>query len=291
MCFDTVPHQRLINKLQKGICGKILGWIKDFLANRKQKVVINGTGSNWISVTSGIPQGSILGPILFTIYINDLPDVQNIAKLFADDTKLYAVMKEEEQQISLQNDIDSLLKLSDRWFKILKFNKSKCKHVHLGPNANIKYKMGESEIQQVTEEKDLGIIIDDKLKFKQHINQQTKKANQRLGMIKRSFDFMDKDIFLTLFKSIVRPHLEYGNSVWSVIYKKEAIQLENVQRRATKQIKNIQHKTYTQRLKYLGLPSLQYRRLRADMVETYKILNNIDKVQYETNSSFKSNYH
>ena len=122
---------------------------------------------------SGIPQGSILGPILFTIYINDLPDVQNIAKLFADDTKLYAVMNEEEQQISLQNDIDTLLKWSDRWFKILIFNKSKCKHVHLGPNANIKYKMGESEIQQVTEEKDLGIIID-KLKFKQHINQHKK---------------------------------------------------------------------------------------------------------------------
>ena len=141
--------------------------------------------------------------------------------------------------------------------------------------------MRESNIQQVTEEKDLGIIIDNKLKFKQHINLQTKKANQRLGMIKRSFDFMDKDMFLTVFKSIVRPHLEYGSSVWSVIYNKEAIQLENVQRRATKLIKNIQHKTYTQRLKYLGLPSLQYRRLRADMIETYKILNNIDKVQYE----------
>ena len=91
--FATVPHQRLINKLQSyGICGNILGWIKDFLANRKQKVVINGTGSNWTPVTSGIPQGSVLGPILFTIYmyINDLSDVvQNIVKLFADDTKLY----------------------------------------------------------------------------------------------------------------------------------------------------------------------------------------------------------
>ena len=104
------------------------------------------------------------------------------------------MLNEEEQQISLQNDIDSLLKWSERW--LLKFNKSKCKHVHLGPNTNIKYKMGESEIQQVTEEKDdLGIIIDDKLKFKQHINLQTKKANQGLGMIKRSFDFMDKDMF------------------------------------------------------------------------------------------------
>ena len=88
--MDTVPHQRLTNKLQSyGICGNILGWIRDFLANRKQKVAINGTGSDWTTVTSGIPQGNVLDPILFTIYINDLPDVvQNIAKLFADDTKL-----------------------------------------------------------------------------------------------------------------------------------------------------------------------------------------------------------
>ena len=123
--FETVPLQRLISKLQSyGICGNILGWIKDFLANNKQKVVINGTGSNWLSVTSGIPQGSVLGLIPFTIYINDLPGVvQNIVKLFADDAKLYAVVNEEEQQISLQNDIDSLLKWSDRW--LLKFNESK----------------------------------------------------------------------------------------------------------------------------------------------------------------------
>ena len=99
--------------------------------------------------------------------------------------------------------------------------------------------MGENEINQVTEEKDLGILIGDKLKFQQHIDQQTKKANQRLGMIKRSFSYMDKEMFLTLFKSIVSPYLEYGSNVWSVIYKKEAIQIENVQRRATKLVKII----------------------------------------------------
>ena len=141
--------------------------------------------------------------------------------------------------------------------------------------------MGENEINQVTEEKDLGILIVDKLKFQQHINQQTRKANQRLGMIKRSFSYMDTEMFLTLFKSIVRPYLEYGSNVWFVIYKKEAIQIENVHRRATKLVKNIQHLSYTERLKYLGLPSLQYRRLRANMVETFKILNNIDKVQHK----------
>jgi sarcosine oxidase/L-pipecolate oxidase len=121
--FDTVPHQHLINKLQSyDICGNILGWIRDFLANRKQKVVINGTCSDWTTVTSGIPQGSVLDPILFTIYINDLPDVvQNVATLFADDTKVYAVVNKEEEQHSLQNDINNLVHWSDKW--LLKFNK------------------------------------------------------------------------------------------------------------------------------------------------------------------------
>jgi hypothetical protein len=117
-------------------------------------------------------------------------------------------------------------------------------------------------IAQSTEEKDLGIIIlDEKFKFQIHFNNQTNKANQRLGMIKRSFTYMDKNMFTTLYKSIVRPHLEYGSNIWSVMHKKEAIQTENVQRRATKLVNNIQHLSYSDRSRYLGLPSLQYRRL------------------------------
>ena len=184
-------------------------------------------------MTIGIPKGSVIGPILVTIYINDLPDVvHNIAKLFADDTKVHTVVNKEEEQHSLQNDINNLVHWSDKW--LLKFNKSKCKHVHLGHATSKKYKMGENEINLVTEEKNLGILIDDKLKFQQHINQQKNKANQRLGMIKRSFSYMDKEMFLTLFKSIVKSHLEYGRNVWYVIYKEEAMQIGNVQRRATK---------------------------------------------------------
>ena len=172
-------------------------------------------------MTIGIPQGSVIGPILVTIYINDLPDVvHNIAKLFANDTKVYTVVNKEEEQHSLQNDINNLVHWSDKW--LLKFNKSKYKHVHLGHATNKKYNIGENEINQVTGEKDLGILIDDKLKFQQHINQQKNKASQRLGMSKRSFSYMDKEMFLTLFKSIVRPHLEYGRNVWYVIYKKRS---------------------------------------------------------------------
>jgi hypothetical protein len=117
-------------------------------------------------------------------------------------------------------------------------------------------------ITQSTEEKDLGItILDEKFKFQIQFNNQTNKANQRLGMIKRSFTYMDKKMFTTLYKSIVRPHLEYGSNIWSFMHKKEAIQIENVQRRATKLVKNIQHLSYSDRSRYIGLPSLQYRRL------------------------------
>ena len=115
-----MPHHRLITKLKgSGISGNILEWIKNFLWERKQKVVLNGSHSEWTDVTSGIPQGSVLGPILFTIYINDLPDVvQNVVKLFADDTKLYATVNNTNDERKLQGDINRLM----QWVKRLAIN-------------------------------------------------------------------------------------------------------------------------------------------------------------------------
>ena len=116
--------------------------------------------------------------IFSTIYINELPDVgQNIANLFSDDPKVYAIVNKEEEQHSLQNDINNRVHWSDKW--LLKFNKSKCKYVHLGHATNTKHKMGKNEINQVTEENDIGILIDGKLKFQQHINQQTKQSKPK----------------------------------------------------------------------------------------------------------------
>ena len=276
--FDTVPHKRLLHKLQGyGISGSLYKWLESFLVGRKQRVVLNNEDSAWTPVTSGIPQGSVLGPILFLIYINDLPDtVRNVVKLFADDTKIYSVDKDEESQQRLQEDMDKLVNWSEDW--LLKFDKEKCKHLHLGKGNAKTFTIEGREITKTTEEKDLGVTIDQHLKFQTHIGLQVKKANQKLGIIKRTFSFMDKEMFLTLYKSLVRPHLEYGSSVWSVIFKKDAIQLENVQRRATKLIPNISNLSYENRLKHLGIPSLQYRRLRADIIQTYKIQKEIDCV-------------
>ena len=277
--FDIVPHQRLIKKLYAyGIRGEVIIWIEEFLKDRQQRVVLNGETSEWTNVTSGIPQGSVLGPVLFLLYINDLPDmVKNIVKLFADDTKLYARVNTEYQRSSLQTDINNLVKWSETWQ--LQFNSSKCKHLHLGIESGFTYHMEGKEIELVNEEKDLGVIVDNKLKFQTHIASSTKKANRVLGLIRRTFTNKDKETFLCLFKSLVRPHLEYCSAVWSVIHKKESIAIENVQRRATKILHNIRHLSYSERLLYLGLPSLQYRRMRADMIQVFKILNGIDSVE------------
>lgn len=282
--FDSVPHKRLIKKLQGyGIEGNILKWIEDFLSQRKQRVVVGGSQSEWSNVTSGIPQGSVLGPTLFLIYINDLPDVVRcMVKLFADDTKLYAVVNNQQQAEELQTDLINMCKWSEDWQ--IDFNLGKCKYMHIGRgNEHENYYMIKNDkrttIKTVQEEKDLGVTVDNKLKFVSHIQNSVKKANRNLGIIKRTFSYLDKTVFLNLFKALVRPHLEYGSTVWSVLYKKDKIAIENVQRRATKLLHSIRNLSYTERLLELGLPSLQYRRIRADMIEVYKIMNGIDKCE------------
>ena len=143
---------------------------------------------------------------------------------------------------NLQSDLDNLVKWSTDWQ--LRFNATKCHHLHIGKETGFSYTMEEQDggrisVSKVTEEKDLGIIIDKDLKFQHHIAESVKKANRKLGLIRRSFSCLDKEIFSHLYKSIVRPNLEYGCNIWSVIYKKDAILLENVQRRATKLVPEI----------------------------------------------------
>ena len=166
------------------------------------------------------------------------------------------------------------------------YNTDKCHHVHIGENTEAsKYEMGSGDnrntIKRVESEKDLGVFIDEKLNFRDHITKKVNIANRNLGIIFRSFTYMDKEMFLNLYKSMVRPHIEYATQVWSRQYKKDKITLENVQRRATGLVKWIKHLSYSERLKALGLPTLEYRRERADMIQVYKILHEIDKADRE----------
>ena len=264
----------------------MLQWIQHFLKDRTQRVRVANDFSGDVSVLSGIPQGSILGPILFTIFINDLPDqVSSICRIFADDTKLY---NEISRCIELQKDIDNLMNWSDTWQ--LHFNSSKCKVLHVGkknPGQDYFMMTGNDKvtIDHTTEEKDLGITFDTNLKFDRHINNVISKVNKMLGIIRRSFTYLDNEVITCLYKSHVRPHLEYANSIWFPYRKGQSAALEKVQRRATRMIKSIKHLPYSERLHILNLPSLKYRRTRGDLIQTYKIFNGIDNL--DTNTFFQ----
>ena len=236
--FDSVPHQRLLLKLKSyGIEGRLLDWITTFLTNRKQRVVINESYSCWSDVTSGIPQGSVLGPILFSLYINDLPDIiLHQVLMFADDTKLFRRISRNnsvDDIASMQRDIDSLVLWSNKWQ--LSFNVSKCKFLHLGRSAPDRtYQIQNQIIEQVTAEKDLGIIIDNQMKFHQHVSFAASKAMRMIGVIRKTFCSISIDTFPSLYNTLIRPHLEYGNVIWGPFYVLDQNRIENVQRAATR---------------------------------------------------------
>lgn len=277
--FDKVPHKRLLKKLYSyGIRGSILEWITDFLTGRRQQVAVKGEKSEWQNVISGVPQGSVLGPVLFIIFINDLPDVvESIVKIFADDTKIYAPTSKSDV---LQNDLDALYDWSKLWD--MKFNVNKCKQIHYGRNnpENV-YTMNNIDIIKDEQEKDLGIIFQNDLKFSQHISSKINKANSILGLINRTFIFKDQYTFLRLYVALVRPHVEYGNTIWYPHLKKDINAVEKVQMRATKLIPDIRHLSYEDRLKVLKLPSLTHRRRRGDMIQAFKILKGFEDISYE----------
>jgi len=215
----------------------------------------------------------VLGPLLFVIYINDLPEcVSSSSYLFADDTKILRIIKSESDAKLLQADIDALHAWSKKW--LLKFHPDKCHVLTIGKFDKImhaeRYKLGSRELEHVFQEKDLGVIFDSDLTFEEHINSKIKRANSMVGVIRRSFSFLDGGLFKQLFTSFVRPHVEYCQSVWSPHLKKYANLLESVQRRATKLVDGLKNLSYEERLQKLQLPTLAYRRLRGDMIELFK---------------------
>ena len=219
---------------------------------------------NWACAKSGIPQGSVLGPTLFVIFINDMPNaIKNSCMLFADDAKLYRTIQTKEDASSLQEDIDSLVRWSLNWQ--LPFNMEKCKIMRIGNDKNPQtYYMNEQPLDYVKEEKDLGVVVDNRLKFHKHAASAVKQANKVLGLIKHSFTALDDTTLPLLYTSMVRPHLEYGNIIWWPHFKEDMKAVERVQKRATRMILRIKDLPYTQRLKALNLPSLSYRRKRGD---------------------------
>ena len=279
--FDKVPHRRLLAKVRAlGIDGNVARWIENWLSCRRQRVVLNGHTSEWVIVTSGVPQGSVLGPLLFIIYVNDM-DGDILAKIskFADDTKLGMNVAKDGNTAQLQDDLRRIGEWSDTWQ--MPFNVSKCKVMHIGHrNPQSVYTLKGTALECTDTEKDLGVTITSDLKFSKQCIEAEKQAQRMLGYIKRQFGYRNKEIVLCLYNSLVRPHLEYAVQFWSPSLRKDIIRLERVQARATKLIPSIRHKRYEERLAALDLFSLETRRLRGQLIEVFKILRGFDNVDY-----------
>ncbi len=276
--FDKVDHHILFHKLKSlGITGKLGIWLANFLLDRTQYVQIPGGVSGTDNVTSGVPQGTVLGPVLFLILISDINrDIKNCKiSSFADDTRLYSAVSDPHNCDELQEDLCSVYKWAE--CNNMQFNSSKfeyiCFHTKHSMNINNLYISPTNNIINPSQSvRDLGILMSPTCSFETQIEKVAKNCSQLVGWILRTFSARDKLTMLTLFKSIVLPRLEYGSQLWSPYLNNQIHNLEKVQRRFTKYIGSMYDLSYQDRLKALDLYSLQRRRDRYMIMYIWKIL-------------------
>ena len=192
---------------------KILLWITNFLNNRKQRVVVDGSFSNYAEFKSGVPQGTVLGPLLFLLYINDLPScVNSKVRLFADDCLLYREIKNNQDQVDMQRDLDALTDWGSTWG--MKFNAKECNIMRVSRTSAAFLQFGNEILQEVSDAKYLGIHIDNKLDWNKHILTVAARGQSKLAFLNRNLKGCPKKLRGTAYISLIRPALEYSCSVW-----------------------------------------------------------------------------
>jgi hypothetical protein len=273
--FDKVPKERLMKKVRAhGIRGHVWDWINSWLSGRRQRVVLNGRFSFWEEVLSGVPQGSVLGPLLFVIFINDMDAVVqqiNILRKFADDTKLGKTVVTETDRDELQEALNQLCTWADTWG--MQFNVAKCKVMHMGhKNPKHVYQMNGQELEVTAEERDIGVMVADNLKPSAQCAKAARTAQSVLGQLTRAFHYRDRHIFIRLYKQYVRPHLEFSTQAWAPWTEADKSCLEKIQQRAVRMVSGLAGKTYEERSVELGLETLEERRHQADMAMVHKIM-------------------
>ena len=284
--FDTVPFNLLLYKLQRrfGVCGTELKWFASYLQGRYQRVILNGIESAWVTVTSGVPQGSILGPLLFIMYIDDLCDKceNSESLLFADDGKIYKAIKYIADCLNLQLDLDRIFKWTIDWQ--LDLSLDKCATICFSNKTRNKitysYKFGSHVIENVNTVKDLGVYFYANLNFKHHIEFIVSKASRMLGFAYRSTKcFKDNSVLLSLYKSYVRSRLEYCSSIWSPSQQYLILKIERVQKRLVRWMcyrDGLDYDThgYLELCQNYNLQTLEMRRNVTDLCNLNKIYNN-----------------
>ena len=210
-----MAHQRLLHKLkQYGINGPIHKWLENFLTKRRQRVVIGGENSHWVDVKSGVPQGTVVGPLLFLVYLNDMPNnIKSSIRLFADDCVVYREIKNKDDATTLQNDLKALDAWQHTWQ--MSFNTDKCfllRVTHKKKPILKEYTLGGSILKQTQSHSYLGVEITSDLKWNSHISNITAKANRSLGFIRRNLYSCPSHLKTNAYSSLVRPLLEYSST-------------------------------------------------------------------------------
>jgi hypothetical protein len=284
--FDKVPHQRLLTKVQNcGVTGSLLCWISDFLSDRTQSVVLEGQHSSPTPVTSGVPQGTVLGPLLFLIYINDMPScVSSTPRLFADDCLLYRTIHSKSDSEILQQDLDNLQEWENNW--LMEFNADKCEVIRITKKRKpilSSYTIHGTVLSEVNTAKYLGVNISSDLSWNKHIDITCKKANNTLGFLRRNTYNCSQNVKETCYKSLVRPITEYASTVWDPYTQTNISKLEQVQRRSARYVTGDFRRTssVTAMLNNLSWETLQQRREHAKVTIMYRIIYHLIAIPIE----------